>query len=164
MSAQLPVILNPRYHFCGLGCAVREAKLIDVITQLLPFIGYPHALNGLRAVDEVTSPETQKLKGEMSMSKVRIQSGTPIPSISYSLSFKAPVAWFGVRNPCVLRRNTVSANSAELPVGLTLTITPQSTFAVGKRSIVHSRGFLQRQALPKGSESLSFPTISASAT
>ena len=28
--------------------------LIDVLTQLLPFIGYPRTLNGLRAVDEVT--------------------------------------------------------------------------------------------------------------
>ncbi len=28
-------------------------KLIDVLTQLLPFIGYPRTLNGLRAVDEV---------------------------------------------------------------------------------------------------------------
>ena len=37
-----------------------RAKLIDVLTQLLPFIGYPRTLNGLRAVDEVTSPESQK--------------------------------------------------------------------------------------------------------
>jgi 4-carboxymuconolactone decarboxylase len=29
-------------------------RLIDVITQLLPFIGYPRSLNGLRAIDEVT--------------------------------------------------------------------------------------------------------------
>ena len=29
--------------------------LIDVLTQLLPFIGYPRTLNGLRAVDE-TAP------------------------------------------------------------------------------------------------------------
>ncbi|HXK06310.1 MAG TPA: carboxymuconolactone decarboxylase family protein [Verrucomicrobiae bacterium] len=29
-------------------------RLIDVLTQLLPFIGYPRTLNGLRAVDEVT--------------------------------------------------------------------------------------------------------------
>jgi 4-carboxymuconolactone decarboxylase len=36
-----------------------RAKLIDVLTQLLPFIGYPRTLNGLRAVDEVTSPESQ---------------------------------------------------------------------------------------------------------
>lgn len=28
-------------------------RLIDVVTQLLPFIGYPRALNGLRAIDEV---------------------------------------------------------------------------------------------------------------
>ena len=29
-----------------------RARLIDVVTQLLPFIGYPRALNGLRAIDE----------------------------------------------------------------------------------------------------------------
>ncbi|MBN9390949.1 MAG: carboxymuconolactone decarboxylase family protein [Chloroflexi bacterium] len=32
-----------------------RAKLIDVLTQLLPFIGYPRTLNGLRMVDEVTA-------------------------------------------------------------------------------------------------------------
>ena len=32
-----------------------RAKLIDVVTQLLPFIGYPRTLNGLRAIDEVTA-------------------------------------------------------------------------------------------------------------
>ena len=32
-----------------------RAMLIDVLTQLLPFIGYPRTLNGLRAVDEVTN-------------------------------------------------------------------------------------------------------------
>ncbi len=31
-----------------------RAKLIGVLTQLLPFIGYPRTLNGLRAIDEVT--------------------------------------------------------------------------------------------------------------
>jgi len=30
-----------------------RAKLIDVLTQLLPFIGYPRTLNGLKAVDDV---------------------------------------------------------------------------------------------------------------
>ena len=30
-----------------------RARLIDVLTQLLPFIGYPRMLNGLRAIDEV---------------------------------------------------------------------------------------------------------------
>ena len=30
-----------------------RARLIDVATQLLPFIGYPRTLNALRAVDEV---------------------------------------------------------------------------------------------------------------
>lgn len=32
-----------------------RAQLIDVLTQLLPFIGYPRTLNGLRAVDEGTA-------------------------------------------------------------------------------------------------------------
>jgi 4-carboxymuconolactone decarboxylase len=31
-----------------------RARLIDVVTQLLPFIGYPRTLNALRAIDEVT--------------------------------------------------------------------------------------------------------------
>lgn len=30
-----------------------RARLIDVITQLLPFIGYPRTLNALKAIDEV---------------------------------------------------------------------------------------------------------------
>jgi hypothetical protein len=33
-----------------------DARLIDVLTQLLPFIGYPRTLNGLKAVDEVAAP------------------------------------------------------------------------------------------------------------
>ena len=37
-----------------------RVKLIDVMTQLLPFIGYPRTLNGLRAVDEVTSQESKR--------------------------------------------------------------------------------------------------------
>jgi 4-carboxymuconolactone decarboxylase len=32
-----------------------RARLIDVVTQLLPFIGYPRALNALRAIDEITA-------------------------------------------------------------------------------------------------------------
>jgi 4-carboxymuconolactone decarboxylase len=32
-----------------------RARLIDVLTQLLPFIGYPRTLNGLRCVDEVAA-------------------------------------------------------------------------------------------------------------
>ena len=38
-----------------------RARLIDVVTQLLPFIGCPRTLNGLRAIDEV-APATE-LKG-----------------------------------------------------------------------------------------------------
>ena len=38
-----------------------RARLIEVLTQLLPFIGYPRTLNGLRAIDEVTPAyETKK--------------------------------------------------------------------------------------------------------
>ena len=33
-----------------------RGRLIAVLTQLLPFIGYPRTLNGLRAVDEVVAP------------------------------------------------------------------------------------------------------------
>jgi 4-carboxymuconolactone decarboxylase len=31
-----------------------RARMIDVVTQLLPFIGHPRTLNALRAIDEVT--------------------------------------------------------------------------------------------------------------
>jgi 4-carboxymuconolactone decarboxylase len=33
-----------------------RSRLIAVLTQLLPWIGYPRTLNGLRAIDEVTAP------------------------------------------------------------------------------------------------------------
>lgn len=32
-----------------------RTRLIDLLTQLLPFIGYPRTLNGFRAIDEVTA-------------------------------------------------------------------------------------------------------------
>jgi 4-carboxymuconolactone decarboxylase len=32
-----------------------RSRLIDVVTQLLPYIGYPRTLNALRVIDEVTS-------------------------------------------------------------------------------------------------------------
>jgi 4-carboxymuconolactone decarboxylase len=32
-----------------------RTRLIEVVTQLLPFIGYPRALNALRAIDEITA-------------------------------------------------------------------------------------------------------------
>ena len=32
-----------------------RTRLIDVVTQLLPFIGYPRTLNALRCIDEVTA-------------------------------------------------------------------------------------------------------------
>jgi 4-carboxymuconolactone decarboxylase len=40
-----------------------RARLIDVITQLLPFIGYPRTLNALQAVNEVTA-SAAKPKGQ----------------------------------------------------------------------------------------------------
>jgi 4-carboxymuconolactone decarboxylase len=33
-----------------------RGRLIDVLTQLPPFIGYPRTLNALRVLNEVTSP------------------------------------------------------------------------------------------------------------
>jgi 4-carboxymuconolactone decarboxylase len=39
----------------NLNVGNNRARLIDVLTQLLPFIGYPRTLNALRAVDEVTA-------------------------------------------------------------------------------------------------------------
>jgi 4-carboxymuconolactone decarboxylase len=36
-----------------------RARLIEVLTQLLPFIGYPRTLNGLRALDDVVPPGTE---------------------------------------------------------------------------------------------------------
>jgi 4-carboxymuconolactone decarboxylase len=35
-----------------------RTRLIEVVTQLLPFIGYPRTLNALRAIDEVTPAAT----------------------------------------------------------------------------------------------------------
>ena len=35
-----------------------RSRLIDVVTQLLPFIGYPRTLNGLRAIDEIVPAST----------------------------------------------------------------------------------------------------------
>jgi 4-carboxymuconolactone decarboxylase len=32
-----------------------RARLLDILTQLIPFIGYPRTLNGLRVLDEVTT-------------------------------------------------------------------------------------------------------------
>src|SRR5512136_1590533 len=38
----------------NLNVGNNRTRLIDVLTQMLPFIGYPRALNALRVVDEVT--------------------------------------------------------------------------------------------------------------
>jgi len=44
----------------NLNVGADRARLIDVVTQLLPFIGYPRTLNGLRAIDEVARPASAK--------------------------------------------------------------------------------------------------------
>jgi 4-carboxymuconolactone decarboxylase len=36
-----------------------RARLIEVVTQLLPLIGYPRTLNALRAIDEVAPTSTE---------------------------------------------------------------------------------------------------------
>jgi len=41
-----------------------RARLIDVVTQLLPFIGYPRTLNALRAIDEVAPADAASHKKE----------------------------------------------------------------------------------------------------
>ncbi len=33
-----------------------RSRLIEVLTQLIPFIGYPRTLNALRVLDEITLP------------------------------------------------------------------------------------------------------------
>lgn len=40
-----------------------RARLIDVVTQLLPFIGYPRSLNALKAIDDVLPSPTEEIKG-----------------------------------------------------------------------------------------------------
>jgi 4-carboxymuconolactone decarboxylase len=37
-----------------------RSRLLEVLIQLIPFIGYPRTLNGLRAVDDVAPSSTQK--------------------------------------------------------------------------------------------------------
>jgi 4-carboxymuconolactone decarboxylase len=47
-----------RGHVAGnLNVGNDRATLLAVLTQLLPFIGYPRTLNGLAAVNEITPPE-----------------------------------------------------------------------------------------------------------
>ena len=42
-------------HVAGnLNVGNDRARLLSVLTVLIPFIGYPRALNALRALDEVT--------------------------------------------------------------------------------------------------------------
>ena len=49
-----------------------RTKLIDVLTQLLPFIGYPRTLNGLRAIDEVTASLATPSPGNNTINDRRI--------------------------------------------------------------------------------------------
>lgn len=42
--------------------------LIDVLTQLMPFIGYSRALNALRVVDEVTAEQTRRVSRQRAAS------------------------------------------------------------------------------------------------
>lgn len=49
-----------RGHVSGnLNVGNGRQLLIDVLTQLLPFIGYPRTLNGLRAVDDVVPADPE---------------------------------------------------------------------------------------------------------
>lgn len=41
-----------------------RSKLIDVVTQLLPYIGYPRSLNALKAIDDILPPSANKPEGE----------------------------------------------------------------------------------------------------
>lgn len=43
-----------------------RTRLIDVLTQLLPFIGYPRTLNGLRTIDEIVPPASSARHGAQS--------------------------------------------------------------------------------------------------
>jgi 4-carboxymuconolactone decarboxylase len=45
--------------FANLNVGADRARLIDVLTQLLPFVGYPRTLNALRALDEATPPSAK---------------------------------------------------------------------------------------------------------
>jgi 4-carboxymuconolactone decarboxylase len=44
-----------------------RARLINVLTQLLPFIGYPRTLNGLRAIDEAAPAYESTHSGKASL-------------------------------------------------------------------------------------------------
>ncbi|WP_433293709.1 carboxymuconolactone decarboxylase family protein [Pseudonocardia sp. CA-142604] len=47
-------------HVAGnLNVGNDRAMLLSVLTQLVPFIGYPRVLNGLRALDEAAPPQTE---------------------------------------------------------------------------------------------------------
>jgi 4-carboxymuconolactone decarboxylase len=44
----------------NLNVGADRARLIDVVTQLLPFIGYPRTLNALRTIDEAAPPSVKQ--------------------------------------------------------------------------------------------------------
>jgi 4-carboxymuconolactone decarboxylase len=50
-------------------------RLIDVVTQLLPYIGYPRTLNALRMIDEVVSPTNIRGGDSVFSKKMALKSG-----------------------------------------------------------------------------------------
>jgi len=52
-----------------------RARLIDVVTQLLPYIGYPRTLNALRMIDEVVSPTNIRGGDSVFSKKMALKSG-----------------------------------------------------------------------------------------
>jgi hypothetical protein len=47
-----------------------RARHIDVLTRLLPFIGYPRTFNALRAIDEVTVSRAGQGRGARQKGKI----------------------------------------------------------------------------------------------
>ena len=56
------VVHECTFQSVNLNVGNDRARLIEVITQLLPFIGYPRTLNALRAIDEVAPAPTAVLR------------------------------------------------------------------------------------------------------
>jgi 4-carboxymuconolactone decarboxylase len=54
-------------HVAGnLRIGNNRERLIDVVTQLLPYLGYPRSLNALRSIDEVAPPANATIPGNPS--------------------------------------------------------------------------------------------------
>ncbi|GAA2181157.1 hypothetical protein GCM10009785_14920 [Brooklawnia cerclae] len=53
--------------------------LIDVVTQLLPYIGYPRTLNALRAIDDIVPPEPQGETSDMARNE-DVKDGVVFPA------------------------------------------------------------------------------------